>query len=72
MKPSQTTTMKARETHEIQPHHQSQIPLPRFYLDLSRDALEFDKDDASGVSWEQDLSVVGDYVVGKMTWRKGE
>ena len=41
--------MKAKETHEIQPHHQSWIPLPHFYLDRSCDALKFDEGDAGGV-----------------------
>ena len=59
MKPSQTATTKPIETHEIQPHHQSQIPLPCFYLDWSRGTLEFDEGGAGGVSWEQGLGVVG-------------
>ena len=72
MKPNQTATMKARETHEIQPHHQSRIPLPCYYLDRSCGALEFDEGDANGVSWEQGLGMVGDCIVGKMTWREGD
>ena len=72
MKPSQTATTKARETHEIQPHHQSRIPLPCYYLDQSCGALEFDEGDANGVSWEQGLGMVGDCIVGKMTWREGD
>ena len=74
IKSSEPATTKARETHEIQPHHQShgQISLPRFYLDRSCNALEFDEGGAGGVSWEQCLGIVGDCVVGKMTWREGD
>ena len=50
MKPNQTATKKPTEYHEIQPHHQSRIPLPRFYLDRSHGALEFDEGNISGVS----------------------
>ena len=70
IKSSQTATTKVREAHEIQPHHQSQIPLPRFYLDRSCNALEFDEGNAGGVSWEQGFGMVGDCVMGKMTWRE--
>ena len=73
---SHTTTdprnPKPSQTHKIQPHHHSRIPLPRFYLDRSHGTLKLDEGGACGVGWEQVLGVVGDCVVGKMTWWKGD
>ena len=79
MKPSQTATTKPIETHEIQPHHQSQIPLPCFYLDRSRGTLEFDEGSAGG-AWIDDEAWVdnGAWIGGEMEdyacrrWVSGE
>ena len=57
-KPHHHWPTKPRETHEIQPHHQSRIPLPCFYLDQSRRALEFDEGGASG-AWIDDEAWIG-------------